>query len=336
MVRKKAEATSVSPLTWEEMSSRLSSMKKQLSRELMWGDDPSLELVLLPLDIPTLDNAINGGFMFGRFHLFYGDEMSGKTTLSLLVIKKAQEAGLSTCFVDVEKTFDPQWATAIGVDISKLLVYRPNTSEEAMDICMTMITNNVGVLVIDSLAAIATQAELDADSEKKFMGESARAVGSLIKRMNAELKQTLVVYINQLRVDIATMFGNPETLPGGKAQRFHSSMRLRIRRGAWIEEGTGKEKKHIGYKLRIINEKDKHGTPFKEAEVPFFFTGKIDEDAALFSTGVLLDVITQKGPYYVFNDVQVMGRAGFIDKLKADPEFRQLLQDTVESIPEVE
>lgn len=314
-------------------------MKKEIEKEipgLMWGDDPDLEVETLPLGIHVIDEAMNGGFPFGRISIIYGEQATGKTTFCLFVIKQAQAMGLSCAYLDVEKKLDPAWAKAIGVDLSNLMVLRPRTAEESLGALTTLVEKNVAVIVLDSIAALSTQAELEADQDKKFMGEVARIAGDIIKRMNSNNKRSMILMINQVREKIGMVFGNPETLPGGRSQRFFSTMIVRVRRGSYIEEGTKTEKVKIGYNLRIIVEKDQHGTPFKEAEVPFFFTGKIDEVAALVSTALAMDVIEQKGPYFYFGEDKWLGKAGLSDAIKEDEQLRNAIEAKLNSIEEID
>lgn len=146
----------------------------------------------------------------------------------------------------------------------------------------------------------------------------------------------MVILINQVREAIGVMFGNPEIMPGGRAQGFFATMVVRLRKGSYIEEGTGDNKAKVGYNLRVIVEKDQHGTPFKEAEVPLYFTGKIDEEAALFATALSLDVLQQKGPYYYFGEEKFLGKGACIDRMKEDAEFRQKIVDALDAIEEVD
>lgn len=335
MARKTKESKSTAFLTLEELEEQKKDLEKAIPG-LQWGDDPDLEVISLPLDIHAIDDAMNGGFPFSRISLIWGDQAAGKTTFCLFVIKKAQEQGLACAYLDIEKKLDLSWAKLIGVDVTRLAVIRPSTTEDTVGALSTLLERNFGVVVLDSLAALSTQAELDADPEKKFMGELAKSTNDVIRKINSKNNQTMILMVNQVREKIGMVFGNPELMPGGRAQRFFSTMIVRLRRGDYIDEGTGDKKHKVGYNLRVIVEKDQHGTPFKEAEVPFYFTGKIDEESALVATAISLDVITRSGPYYTFGEDKVLGQAGLVDRVKSDPEFRQRLEDALNAIKDVD
>jgi len=337
MVKKRKETENSGEFfTIEQIKSRREELNTELGFDFQWGDDPDLEVVSLPLGIHSLDEAMNGGIPFSRFTIFWGDQAAGKTTLALLFIAAAQREGLACAFIDVEKKLDPSWAKAIGVDIENLIIARPRTAEKCLEVLVELSKRNFGVIVLDSIAAMATQAELEASSEKKFMGEQARITGDIFKRLNAENTMSAIIMIDQVREHLGITFGNPETMPGGRAVRFYPALIIRVRRGTYIEEGTGDNKAKIGYNLRVVVDKDQHGQPFKDAEVPFYFTGRIDQEAALFATALSLDVITQKGPYFYFGEEKVLGKAGFIDRIKEDAEFKSAIQSNIDSIKEVD
>lgn len=325
----------------------LTEIKREIEKEhgpLSWGSDEALAIRWLPLGIPPFDNALGGGFPFNRIVEVYGDFSVGKTTLALLAIKSAQAMGLSSVFVDVERSWNPDWAMALGVDATKLLVSQPPTGEAALDFAVAMVRRKVGVIVIDSLAALTPSAELEADPdemfEKQFVGGQARLINRGLRVLTTENRGSCIILINQLREAVGIKFGNPETLPGGKGQNFYSTQRVRVRRGAWIEEGTGDDKKHIGYKMRIIVDKNKVGRPFEDAEVGFYFTGMIDTVGGLVDLAISLGAIRQDGAYYFIYDAdgvelrKIYGKKALFDAVKDSDELQAVIRARLERVDE--
>lgn len=339
MPKKKLEVAEDSELlTYEDLVSQRAAVEKKLGYKFKWGNDESLELTNLSFGIPTVDAALNGGLVFGRTILFYGESTSGKTTMAYLAMKAAQDAGLAVGLIDVENAFDPAWANALGLDISRIVYPDPpnRSAEEYIHAARTMIDAKFGVVVLDSLAALASQAELDADPDKKFIAEQAKIVGEGIKVLNNINRKTVFIVINQTRLKAgpSAAYGNPEVMPGGKAAPFYASQTVKIKKGEYLTESGKKDDKRIGHVIHITVEKDKHGTPFKEADFSFFYTGEIDEVASMVSEGLSLGIITQAGPYFSLGSFKVLGRVGLQDAIKSDPELRKLLEDTIEGIPD--
>ena len=289
----------------------------------MFGDDPSALVTWLELGIPQLDDTLGGGLAYDRLTEVIGLESAGKTLLALFAIKAAQADGKPVVFIDVERAWEPTWADSIGIDLSKVLVSQPRTGEAAFDIAHAVVQDedNPGLLVIDSLAAMTAKAEIednDGGMGQQFVGLHARLINRGLRELNSLNHGWAVIIINQIRENVGVRYGNPETLPGGKAQRFVAWQIIRTRRAGWIEEGIGKDKKRVGYLWRIVIEKNKQGEPWRECTLPFYFTGAIDETASLLDVAIETGIIARKGSWYDFGDLHVQGLKGLRDAVNAD------------------
>lgn len=335
-------------LSLEDLEGIREDLSKDLGVDLLWGSDDEFKLEFLETGIPSFDKALGGGVPFNRVALIIGEFSAGKTTFVHLLLKKAQERGLSIAYVDAERAWNPDWAAALGVDQSKMIVTRPVTSEKTFDVALALVKRRIGVIVIDSLAALMPDAMLDDEKgegtifEGKFIGRSAQLNNRGIQSLVAELDGSIILIINQLRESVGVSYGNPETIPGGKAQRFAASQTIRVRRGAWIEEGAGNDKKRVGYKMRIKLEKNKVGKPYEEAEASFYFTGEFDELASLVEQAIELGIISGKAPRYVIHvngdaeETKFFGRAKLLDGVKASTEIQEYLRTMVDKTEEVD
>lgn len=281
---------------------------------LKFGNDPDLAPVTMTTGIPPLDFILEGGIQLGQMTLITGEYSNGKSTLCLLACKQAIDAGQIAVFIDAERSYNPDWAEKLGVDTSKLLVSQPPTGEAAFDIARAMI-NQAQVIVIDSLIALVPAKEFE--KEQETPGDQARLIGRGIRSFLPLMtqKKTAILMTNQLRLSIGVMFGNPEFIPGGRAQRFYSYQHIRCRRGAWIEEaaldsngnqikvGSKIKMRKLGFHMRFIAEKSKAGEPFRECEVPFTFDGVFDTEAAVFDTAIELGFIVKTGANYTIPGV---------------------------------
>lgn len=338
-------------LSVEDLEGMRAELSKDLGLDLLWGSNDEFKLKWLQTGIPAFDRALGGGLPFNRMALVIGEFSAGKTTFVHLVIKAAQALGLSVAYVDAERAWNPDWATALGVDVSKMLLVQPVTGEKAFDAALALVKRRVGVLVIDSLAALTPDAMLANEDEGelfegKFMGRAAQLNNRGIQALINENKGSLIVVINQLRESIGVTYGNPEQIPGGKAQRFYNSQTIRVRRGAWIEEGTGNDKKRVGYKMRIKLEKNKVGRPYEEGEAAFYFTGEFDEVASLVDQAIELDLITGKPPHYQIPWANIetgeltvrkfYGRARLLDEVKNDAVLQEYIRRQLASVEEAD
>jgi recombination protein RecA len=291
------------------------------------GDNKS-DIEVLSTGSISLDNALGvGGLPRGRIVEIYGPEASGKTTITLVTIAKCQADGGRCAFIDAEHALSPKLATGCGVDWDNLLFAQPNSGEQALDVvCKLAASGKVDVIVVDSVAALTPQAELDGDMDSVQMGAQARMLGKGIRKIKGFVHKSncVVIFINQLREKLGVMFGNPETTPGGKALKFFASVRLDVRR----RESITKNKKIIGNSLKVKVVKNKVAIPHEVAEFDLYFGKGIDNTKDIITIGVGLNVITKKGSgYYQYdNDVKANGLDNFIDKMD---EFNK--RDEIES-----
>jgi recombination protein RecA len=248
-----------------------------------------------------LDIALGiGGLPRGRIVEIYGPESSGKTTLTLQVIAEAQKAGGSCAFIDAEHALDPIYAEALGVDVDNLLVSQPDTGEQALEICdMVVRSGALDVVVIDSVAALTPKAEIEGDMGDSHMGLQARLMSQALRKMTGNIKNsnTLVIFINQIRMKIGVMFGSPETTTGGNALKFYSSVRLDIRRIGSIKEGD----EVVGNETRVKVVKNKVAPPFRQTEFQIMYGKGIHRLGEVIDLGVKLDLIDKSGAWYAYN-----------------------------------
>lgn len=248
-----------------------------------------------------LDAALGvGGLPLGRVCEIYGPESSGKTTLTLQVIAEAQKQGLTCAFVDAEHALDPIYAEALGVNIDDLLVSQPDSGEQALEIT-DMLTRSgaVGVIVVDSVAALTPKAELEGDMGDSHMGLQARLLSQALRKLTGNIKRsnTLVIFINQIRMKIGVMFGNPETTTGGNALKFYSSVRMDIRRIGAIKNGD----EVVGNDTRVKVIKNKVAPPFKQTEFEILYGRGISLEGEIIGLGVKHDIIEKAGAWYSYN-----------------------------------
>lgn len=318
----------------EELRRGLAKEKSTKDIPLFFGDDERLRVEYLPTGISALDTAMSGGFAFGRITELYGEFSSGKTLLALLAIKEAQARGLTVCFVDIERAADPGWMRVLGVDIENTLISRPRTGEDAWDLLEALCIAGVNVVVMDSLAQMVPADEADESMHQSFMGLQARMINKGLRKVTSVNENTAIILINQLRSALGVVYGNPETLPGGKGQGFIAHQMIRVRRGPWIEEGTGNAKRRVGYHLTVKIEKSKAGGYDRRAQVPFYFTGIIDEVGGLVPLAVDLGIIEQRGGWYtVPGGDRIFGMVHLIEKVRESEELQAAVRKGIEEVP---
>ena len=253
----------------------------------------------------SLDLALGGmGIPRGRVTELFGPESSGKTTLALHVIANAQQVGGVAAFIDAEHALDTTWAKSLGVDVSSMLVSQPDSGEQALDITEMLIkSNSVDVIVIDSVAALTPKAELEGDMGASHMGLQARLMSQAMRKLTGVIgkSKTSLVFINQIRMKIGVMFGNPETTTGGRALKFYSSIRLDIRRLATIKEGD----KAVGSRVRVRVVKNKVAAPFRSTEFDIMFDKGISYEGDLIDLGIGCEVVQKSGAWFNYGDVRL-------------------------------
>ena len=281
------------------------------------GDVPKVDVEAIPTGALSLDMALGiGGVPRGRVIEIYGPESSGKTTLTLHIVANAQKAGGLAAFVDAEHALDPEYAKRIGVNINDLLISQPDTGEQALDIVETLVRSNmVDVIVIDSVAALVPRAEIEGEMGDQHVGRQARLMSQALRKLTAIIAQSnvVVIFINQIRMKIGVMFGNPETTTGGQALKFYSSVRLEIRRSAQIKKGEA----IVGNRTKVKVVKNKVAAPFKTAEFDIMYNEGISIVGDVLDTGILYQVVKKSGNSYSYGEVKLgVGRENAKNFLK--------------------
>ena len=277
------------------------------------GQTTALNVEAIPTGSLSLDIALGiGGVPRGRIVEIYGPESSGKTTVALHVVAEAQKAGGEAVFIDVEHALDPVYAQALGVDIDSLLVSQPDTGEQALEICEAVVRSNaVDVVVVDSVAAMTTKAEIEGEMGDTFVGLQARLMSQALRKLTGAISKSncCVIFINQLREKIGVMYGNPETTPGGRALKFYSSVRLDVRKKDVIKVGS----ENVGNLVRVKVVKNKVAPPFREAEFEIIYGEGISRDGEIVDLATRLDILQKSGSWYSYNGQRIgQGR----DKVK--------------------
>lgn len=256
----------------------------------------------------SLDRALGGGMPKGRIIEIYGPESSGKTTLALHVIAEAQKSGGTTAFIDAEHALDPEYAKRIGVKTEELLISQPDNGEQALEIVETLTRSGaVDVIVIDSVAALTPKAEIEGMMGDSHMGLQARLMSQALRKLTSIISKTgtTVIFLNQLRMKIGVMFGNPETTTGGNALKFYSSVRLDIRAVDKINGSTDDGKEILGRRVRVKVIKNKIAPPFKQAEFDIMFNEGISSAGDLLDTAVEEKVISKSGAFYTYKSTKI-------------------------------
>lgn len=285
------------------------------------GEAKRINVATIPTGSISLDLALGGGLPKGRVIEIYGPESSGKTTLSLHVISEFQKAGGQAAFVDAEHALDPEYAAHIGVDVDNLLISQPDTGEQALEIVETLVRSSaVDVIVIDSVAALTPRAEIEGEMGGSLPGLQARLMSQALRKLTAIVAKsgTTLIFLNQLRMKIGVMFGNPETTSGGNALKFYASVRLDIRRTGKIDTGTGDAKQTIGNSTRVKVVKNKVAPPFRQAEFEIRYNVGIDKASDLILTGVRLGVIGKAGAFIEIEGTKYQGMEKARTALLAD------------------
>lgn len=266
------------------------------------GSQRALKIEAISTGVLSVDVALGaGGVPRGRIIEIYGPESSGKTTLALHIVAQAQKNKGVAAFVDAEHALDPDYAKRIGVKVNNLLLSQPDTGEQALDIVESLVRSGaVDVIIVDSVAALTPRAEIEGEMGDLQVGAQARLMSKALRKMTAIAAQskTCIIFINQVRMKIGVMFGNPETTPGGNALKFYSSVRIEIRRSAQIKKGED----IIGNRVNVKVVKNKVAPPFRRAEFDIFYNEGISYEADLIGLGTKFNVVEKKGSWYVYGD----------------------------------
>lgn len=267
---------------------------------MMLGEAPKVDVGVVPTGSLGLDSALGvGGVPRGRIIEIFGPESSGKTTLSLHIIAEAQKMGGVCAFIDAEHALDPEYAKRIGVKIDELLISQPDTGEQALEIVESLVrSGKIDVVTIDSVAALTPKDEIEGDMGAHHVGKQARLMSQALRKLTAIVakSKTIVIFINQIRMQIGVMFGNPETTPGGKALKFYTSVRLDIRRIAQIKKGE----EVMGGRVRVKVVKNKVAAPFKQTEFDLMYNEGISKEGEIIALGEKLGIISKSGASYKY------------------------------------
>ena len=284
------------------------------------GDDISVNVEALSTGSLSLDLALGiGGVPRGRIVEIYGPEASGKTTLALHVVASAQKNGGDAAYIDVEHALEPAYARALGVDIDSLLIFQPDTGEQALDIAESLVRSGaIDVLVVDSVAALIPRVELEGEVGDTVVGALARLMSQAMRRLAGAISKNncTVIFINQLRQKIGVMYGNPETTPGGLALKYYASVRIDVRRIETLKNGG----EMIGNRTRAKVVKNKVAPPFREAEFDIMYGEGISKVGEIIDLGVKLEIIDKAGAWYTCNGQRIQGRDGVREYLLANPD----------------
>ena len=296
------------------------------------GENHKVDVELLLSGSLSIDLALGGGYPKGRIIEIYGPESSGKTTLTLHAIAEIQKQGGTAAFIDAEHALDPAYAKKLGVDTENLLVAQPDNGEQALEICETLVRSNaVDLIVVDSVAALVPQAEIDGDMGDSHMGLQARLMSQALRKLTGIINKSkaTVIFINQIRMKIGVMFGNPETTTGGNALKFYASVRADIRRISQIKQGDD----IIGNRTKVKIVKNKIAAPFRTAEFDIMYNEGISKTGDILDLAVENEVVAKSGAFYKYNDQNIgQGRENAKRYLKDNPEIMEEIEKKVRSI----
>jgi recombination protein RecA len=309
LAEKKPVSKTVQSKSFEGISQALDAIRTKFGDEAIMklGEKPRVDVGAIPTGSLGLDWALGiGGFPRGRIIEIFGPESSGKTTLALHAVAEAQKAGGICAYIDAEHAMDPEYAKRLGVKIDDLLISQPDTGEQALEIVESLIrTGKMDVVVIDSVAALTPKAEIEGDMGAHHIGTQARLMSQALRKLTAIVakSKTVVIFINQIRMQIGVMFGNPETTPGGKALKFYASVRLDIRRIAQIKKGE----EIMGGRVRVKVVKNKVAAPFKQTEFDLMYNEGISQEGEIIALGEKYEILTKSGSSYSFGE-EKLGR----------------------------
>ena len=310
----------------------LADIEKQFGKGAVMrlGDNPHMKLDVVSSGCLSLDIALGiGGYPKGRIIEIYGPESSGKTTFALQAIAEVQKTGGRAAFIDAEHALDPVYAKRLGVNTNELILSQPDTGEQALEICEALVRSEaVSIIVIDSVAALVPQAEIDGEMGDSHVGLQARLMSQALRKLSGTINKTntIAIFINQLREKVGVMFGNPETTPGGRALKFYSTIRLDIRRNEQLKIGD----KVMGNKTTVKVVKNKVAPPFKTAVVDIMYGEGISKEGELIDLGSEAGVFDKTGSWYSYNGEKLgQGKENVKLLLKDRPELRDEIEEKV-------
>lgn len=315
----------------EALEMALQSIEKQFGKGaiMSMGDTGVSNVEMIPTGIISLDLALGGGIPRGRVIEIFGPESSGKTTLAVTIVAEVQKRGGIAAFIDAEHALDTEYAKMLGINLDNLLISQPDTGEQALEITETLVRSNaVDIIVIDSVAALVPRAEIEGEMGDAMMGVQARLMSQALRKLTAAISKskTTVIFINQIRMKIGVMFGNPETTTGGNALKFYSSVRIDIRRREQIKVGEEIVGGH--HFVKIV--KNKVAPPFRNAEFDIIYKEGISKEGDLIDTGARLGVVQKAGAWLSFNDEKIgQGREAVRQILKENKVLAKTIEDAI-------
>lgn len=316
----------------EKLEASLKQIKKQFGdgAVMRLGDRANVNVDVIPSGSLTLDLALGiGGYPKGRIIEIYGPESSGKTTFSLHAIAEIQKQGKKAAFIDAEHAIDPVYAQRLGVNIDDLILSQPDSGEQGLEIVDILVSSQaIDLIVVDSVAALVPQAELDGEMSDVTIGLQARLMSKAMRKLSGALNKSdcTIIFINQLREKVGVIFGNPETTPGGRALKFYSSIRLEVRRAEAIKNGPD----IMGNRVKIKVVKNKVAPPFKSAEVDIMYGEGISHTGELVDVGTDLDIINKSGVWYAYEGEKIgKGREGVKKYLLENTGFEKMLSEKI-------
>ncbi len=296
------------------------------------GEAHKIDVATIPTGSLSLDLALGGGLPQGRIVEIYGPESSGKTTLALHAVAEVQKNGGTAAFIDAEHALDPDYASRIGINLDTLLISQPDTGEQALEIVETLVRSSaVDIIVVDSVAALVPRAEIEGDMGDAHVGLQARLMSQALRKLTGVISKskTTVVFINQLRIKIGVMFGNPETTAGGQALKYYASVRMDIRGSEQIKDGDVSIGKHV--KVKVV--KNKVAAPFKVAEFDIMFNEGISVAGDIIDLAVKFELVVKSGAWYSYKDEKIgQGREAAKQYLKDHPELIKTLDKDIRKL----
>ena len=316
----------------QSLKEALKSIEKQYGKGavMLLGNEPEQKLDVISTGSIALDNALGvGGYPKGRIIEIYGPESSGKTTFALHAVAEAQKDGGYAAFIDAEHALDPKYAKSLGVNIDDLVLSQPDSGEQALEIAEALIKSGaIDIIVIDSVAALVPEAEINGEMGDSHVGLQARLMSQAMRKLSGIISKTkcVAIFINQIREKVGVMYGNPETTPGGRALKFYSTIRLDVRRGEQLKSGT----EAVGNKTVVKVVKNKVAPPFKTAEVEIIYGEGISKMGELIDIAVEKNVIGKAGAWFSYNGEKIgQGRENVKNFLKANPSIYEEIYNKV-------